>query len=105
MLTRQIRALSEKLLPCTADNLHWLLSEDETGRRYVTVFNNEGNRRSSRNGDNLIREADASAVLTFRTPAQPEILRTGSNGAKLECMDGNRWRLQVPAAGFAILRY
>lgn len=105
MLTRQIRALSEKLLPCTADNLHWLLSEDETGRRYVTVFNNEGNRRSSQNGDNLIREADAFAVLTFCTPAKPEIFRTGGEGVTLQRVDAQRWRLQVPAAGFAILRY
>lgn len=104
-LARQIDALSTKLLPCTADNLHWLLSEDGRGCRYVTVFNNEGNRRSIHNGDNLIREADATTVLTFREAAQPEIIRTGSEGVTLQHMDGNRWRLFIPAASFAIVRY
>lgn len=104
-LTRQIRDLSEKLLPCTSDNLHWLLSEDEKGRRYVTVFNNEGNRRSIHNGDNLIPEADASTVLTFHGPAKPEIFRAGGEGVTLQRLDEHRWRLHIPAAGFAILRY
>ena len=104
-LTRQIYALSAKLLPCTADNLHWLLSEDEKGQRYVTVFNNEGNRRSIHNGDNLIPEADAATVLTFHSPAKPEIFRAGGEGVTLQQLEDHRWRLHVPAAGFAILRY
>jgi hypothetical protein len=104
-LARQIDTLAEKILPCTADNLHWLLSEDEKGCRYITVFNNEGNRRSIHNGDNLIREANGTTVLTFREAAKPEVIRTGSEGVTLRRMDDDHWQLAVPAASFAILRY
>lgn len=105
LLARQIDSLSKKILPCTADNLHWLLSQDDKGCRYVTVFNNEGNRRSIHNGDNLIREADAATTLTFWEATQPKIIQTGSEGVLLECLDSKRWRLTVPAASFAILQY
>lgn len=104
-LARQIRALSTQILPCTADNLHWLLSEGGNGQRYLTVFNNEGNRRSIHNGDNLIREADGSATLTFREESRPECLIRSDETVKLEKIDAHRWQLSVPAAGFAILRY
>ena len=104
-LALQIDSLSKKILPCTADNLHWLLSEDNNGCRYITVFNNEGNRRSIHNGDNLIREADSTTTLTFRETAQPKIIQTGSEGILLERIDSNHWRLTVPAASFAILQY
>ena len=104
-LTRQIYALSAKCLPCTADNLHWLLSDSDAGQRYITVFNNEGNRRSIHNGDNLIPEANSATILSFREPAQPECVIRGNGAVKLEQIDPCHWRLSVPAASFAILRY
>ena len=101
----KINRLSKEILPCTVDSLHWLISKDEKGRRFLSVFNNEGNERSVRRGDVLRREADARVRMSFREPAEPKVFKAGSGKIKLTRENDRTWRLEVPAADFAILEF
>ena len=103
-LERTLRRL-EELLPCRVDGLHWLLSRDENGGRYVSVFNNEGNTRSAKTGDTLDPAADADVRITLREPGQPALIKTSSEAVTLKQLSETAWELHVPAAGFAILKY
>ena len=94
----------EETLPCRVDSLHWLLSEDEAGDSYVSVFNNEGNTRSVRHGDSLDPAADGVVRVTLREPGQLQLIK-GSSAVSLERLSDTLWEVAVPAAGFAIFKY
>ena len=95
----------EEALPCRVDGLHWLLSEDAEGGRYVSVFNNEGNTRSVKNGDTLDRAADAAVRVTLREPGDLRPVKESSGEVTWKRLDETHWEVQVPAAGFVILKY
>ena len=95
----------EEELPCRVDGLHWLLSEDAEGGRYVSVFNNEGNTRSVKNGDTLDRAADAAVRVTLREPGDLRPVKESSGEVTWKRLDETHWEVQVPAAGFVILKY
>ncbi|MBQ9739732.1 MAG: hypothetical protein IJV91_02220, partial [Kiritimatiellae bacterium] len=101
----KINRLSKEILPCTVDSLHWLISKDERGRRFLSVFNNEGNERSVRRGDVLRKEADACVRISFRESVEPKVFKAGSEKIKLTRENDRIWRLEVPAADFAILEF
>lgn len=100
-----INATSKEVLPCIADSLHWLLSRDENGNHFVSVFNNEGNHRSVVTGDTLNPEANARVKLTFKKNAQPEIVKASSADVKISRHDDKTFCVDIPAAGFVILKY
>jgi len=95
----------EEGLPCRVDGLHWLLSEDDKGRRFVSVFNNEGNTRSVRHGDEIDHRADAEVTLTLQQPGELKCIKASSDAVKAQTADGKLWHVGVPAAGFAIFEY
>lgn len=93
-------------MPCTVDALHWLVSTDENGKRYLSVFNNAGNERDIRKGDLVHSEADRTVTVRFREEAVPELLVQGTVGSvALSRIDALSYRLTVPAASFAILSF
>ena len=104
-LTAEINRLAAEELPCTADSLHWLISTDEQGRRFLSVFNNEGNERSARFGDVLCREADAKVKVTFKEAAQLSMFKASCDAVRVEQADEKTYYVEVPAAGFAILQF
>lgn len=53
-------------MPCTLDDLCWLVSEDDKGRRFLSVFNNEGNKRSITEGNIIHKEADRKVKITLK---------------------------------------
>lgn len=105
LLEAEINACAEAELPCTADSLHWILSHDESGRRFISIFNNEGNRRSITNGDNLLPEADATVKLTFKESHTLHIVKASSEKVRISKNDEKTFLIDVPATGFAILEY
>ncbi len=88
-----------------ADSLLWLLSEDENGHRFVSVFNNEGNNRNLITGDELIREADACVTLSFKEPCELRCIKHGAEGISIYKKDEQTYLIDISAAGFAILEY
>lgn len=104
-LAHNINAEAKRILPCVADSLHWLLSTDECGRRFVSVFNNEGNNRNLKTGDDLIREADADVVLSFKEKCDLKCVKHGVDGVSIAKKDDKTYIVSIPAAGFAIFEY
>ena len=101
-----LRKRIQEILPCTADALHWLVSTDEKGKRYLSVFHNAGNERDIRKGDILHSEADRTVTVCFREEVSPEVVAQGTNGSvSLSRRDGFTYHLTVPAASFAILSF
>lgn len=104
-LARQVEALTAQILPVSVDGLHWLVSTAEDGRRFLSIFNNEGNRRTSRDGDVIDHAADRRVHVTFRTSHDLRIFRGDREKLALARLDKDRYQLTVPAADFAILEF
>ena len=104
-LGKQIRDRAAEILPITVDSLHWLLSEDESGR-YLTVFNNEGNNRTLAEGDH-VDHAAADATTTIRTKPGVElsVLYASSPDTKLEKVSDGEYKLFLPATDLVIFNY
>ena len=104
-LERDIRVLTDEVMPVTVDKLHWIVSKDADGRRFVSIFNNEGNVRDSKIGDTLIREADARVKVSFKNATDLKAIKLSSPDIKIEKKDDTTYFVNVPAAGFAIFEY
>jgi hypothetical protein len=104
-MVEQVRTLSYRVMPCTVDGLHWLVSDGEDGRRYLSIFNNEGNTRDLELGDVIDHRADRRVKVTFKEDVEVRIVRSFSDGVKLERVDAKNWYVTVPAAEMVILSY
>ncbi len=104
-LENDLHLIAKRILPCYVDSLMWLLSTDSDGRRYVSIFNNEGNERSVKFGDVIRHEADATVTLTFNQPAKPVVAKASSDQIKIDKVDDCLYKIQVPATEFVILEY
>jgi len=105
-LEHAVHQREKELLPAVADSLHWLLSEDSEGRRYLTLFNNEGNERSIKRGDTVRHEADACVRLTFRDPVEEiSVIKRSSSEIGVEKKDAHTYFVNLPATEFIIFAY
>lgn len=104
-LERDAKALIPQVLPCYADDLCWLVSTDDAGDRYLSVFNNEGNERSTEQGDTLHAEADRTVTVTFKENVSLSIVKEGNRSISIQRLDKNRYAVTIPAAGFVVLRF
>ena len=104
-LEYRIHELEHECLPCTVDGLHWLISTDENGVRYLTLFNNEGNKRDDRLGDIIDRNAGRTVKVIFCEECSPKKIQGSDVGFKIEQEDPKTFRITVPAAGFAVLTF
>ena len=104
-LELDVNALAKEILPVTVDFLHWLISKDKEGRRFLTIFNNEGNYRSNLKGDSIIREADRAVTLSFKESTALKVIKTGSYDVEIEKLDDKTYRVMVPATRFVIFEF
>ena len=104
-LEQKINELIKTVMPLWVDGLHWLVSTDENGTRYLSIFNNEGNERSLEKGDIIHHEADRAVNVTFNTAANLNVLKEGYAKADVEKLDDNKYRVNVPAASFVIFTF
>ena len=105
-LEAMMPALIKETMPCYVDALHWLVSTDENGKRYLSIFNNAGNERDIKQGDLIIREADRTVTVTFKEPVTPEKLVEGVNmPVEIQRVDDKTFKVHVPATGFVILTF
>ena len=88
-------------LPCTVDGLHWMVNECESGGYYLTVFNNIGIERTVAKGEIKLPEGERSARVCFKNGAVPTMLE----GDGTLIVDGDDYRLTLPAGGFAFIRF
>ena len=104
-MTAKVKALAPQLMPVIVDGLHWLVSVGEDGKRYLTIFNNEGNERSLDLGDVIDHKADRRVKVTFKEKPQLEIVRSFCDGVKVERIDDKNWYVTVPGAEMVILSF
>ncbi|MBE6662475.1 MAG: hypothetical protein E7606_04245 [Ruminococcaceae bacterium] len=98
--------LIKETLPCYVDALHWLVSTDENGKRYLSIFNNSGNERDIKQGDIIHHEADRTVTVTFKEAVTPEKLVEGVNmPVDIQKIDDKTYKVNVPATSFVILNF
>ena len=103
-LARKVNEEACKVLPVTVSGLHWVLSDGE-GKRYLTIFNNEGNNRTLELGDDVMHEADMTVAVKFNIPNSFKCVKCGTDKVKIEKKDDNTYFVTIPAAGFGIFEY
>ena len=104
-LEHDIKARSEEIMPVTVDGLHWLVSKDNEGKRFLSIFNNEGNYRARPVGDTVDRKADRRVKVSFKESANLNPIKLCSEDVKIERIDDKNYFVTVPAAGFVIFEY
>lgn len=100
-----LQRLIPEIMPCHVDALCWLVSTDENGRQFLSIFNNEGNTRSYDRGDVVDHDADRTVTVTFKEPVNLKVIREGYAPAEISKKDDLTWVVMVPAASFAILEF
>ncbi len=101
----ELKTLIKEVMPCYVDGLHWLVSYDENGKRFLTIFNNEGNTRSHEYGDIIDHKADAVVTLTFKDTTVPKIVKENPNTIRLKKIDDKTYSVKVLATGFGIIEF
>lgn len=101
----QVNKLAPEVMPVTVDGLHWIASNGENGKRYLSIFNNEGNERSLEFGDVIDHNADRRVKVTFKEKNQLDIVKSFSDGVKVEKIDDKNWYVTVPATELVIFSY
>lgn len=105
-LTAQLPELIKETMPCYVDALHWLVSTDENGVRYLSIFNNAGNERDIEHGDIIHHEADRTVTVTFQEPVTPEKRIEAENiPVTILRVDEKTYKIHIPATGFAIFTF
>ncbi len=104
-LAETIHTLEKEVLPCSVDCMHWLVSTDAKGNRYLSIFNNEGNERSLEKGDTILEGVNTTAKVTFHVPANLDLVHASGAGASAQKTADNTYCVEVPAAGFAIFKF
>ena len=104
-LTRRLDALIASIMPVSVDGLHWMVSTDDKGRRFLSVFNNEGNQRSSALGDVIDHSFDQKITITLNVPGQLRIFKDAREDLRLEKTGENTYTATVSAADFAVFEF
>ncbi len=104
-LEHDIKVRAKEIMPVTVDGLHWLVSNNADGRRYLSIFNNEGNYRARPVGDSIDKNADRRVKVTFKDNANLNAIKLCSDDVTIERIDDKNYYVTVPAAGFAIFEY
>lgn len=104
-LTRQLDALIAKTMPVWVDGLHWLVSTDEKGRRFLSIFNNEGNMRTSEFGDVIDPEATKTVTISAREKLNLRVYKPSREEAQITRLNGKQFSITLSGADFIILEY
>ena len=100
-LKAELDRLVPKVMPVFVDGLHWLVSVGSDGRRYLSIFNNEGNERSSDKGDEINHAYDKRVTVTLKD-GELSVFKPANGKMDLERIDDKTFRVTIPAADFAI---
>ncbi len=101
-----IPTLTRQSLDCYVDGLLWLVSADENGKRYLSIFNNAGNKRDAVMGDSIIKEATRCVTVTFKEAAALKKIVEGVDmPVDILRVDGKTYKVSVPATGFVIFEF
>lgn len=103
-LEEQLQSLIKETMPCYVDDLCWLVSTDENGQNYLTIFNNEGNQRTVENGDVIDERATKTVNVEFKKDVNLELYRKGQE-VKVEKIDNKKYKITISGAGFGLFKF
>ncbi len=104
-LTHEMDKLITKVMPVWVDGLHWLVSTDNKGRRFLSIFNNEGNTRTTEFGDVIDPKATKKVTISSREPLNLSIFKTSREDPQLTRLDERNYCVTLVGADFMILEY
>lgn len=104
-LTREIDTLIPQVMPVWVDGLHWLVSTDDKDRRFLSIFNNEGNKRTTQLGDVIDPKATRQVKICSREPLNLRIYKDSRENSHLTKVDENTYCITVAGADFIILEF
>ncbi len=104
-LEQQLKKLAAQVMPCYVDGLHWLVSTDENGKKYLTIFNNEGNLRYHDRGNVLDHDMDKWVNVSFKEAPQLKVVASSGDDVAVVKGEGNTCRVFVPATGLVVLEF
>lgn len=96
--------LIPEVMPVYVDGLHWLVSRGEDGTRYLAIFNNEGNERTTEKGDTVNHAYDRRVTVTLKD-GNLSVFKNAMGETDIERVDEKTYRVTVPAADFIIFTY
>ena len=91
-------------MPCYVDDLCCLVSTDENGQNYLTIFNNEGNQRTVENGDVIDERATKTVNVEFKKDVNLELYRKAQD-VKVEKIDNKKYKITISGAGFGLFKF
>ena len=103
-LKAELDRLIPEVMPVFVDGLHWLVSLGADGTRYLTVFNNEGNERTTEKGDTVNHAYDKRVTVTLKDGSL-SVFKSAMGNMNIERADDKTYRVTIPAADFAIFTY
>lgn len=104
-LGQEIERLARGVMPVYVDGLHWLVSTDEKGRNFLTIFNNEGNERDITAGDIIHSEADKKVKVEFKNATELKVNHEAVKKAEIKKVDDKTYNVVVPAAGYVVFEF
>ena len=104
-LALNVERLIEEIMPVSVEGLCWLVSEDDKNKRYLSIFNNEGNDRTNEKGDELHAQADQTVRIRFKDPVTPSVVKEGNRTIKLQKVDERTYLAEIPATGVVVLEF
>lgn len=102
-LDAQLRTLIPETMPASVSDLCWLVSTDENGKQYLSIFNNEGNTRTREHGDVIDHAADRVVEVKLKNPTELKVVKEGNGSCDIERIDETTYKIMVPATDFIIL--
>ena len=97
--------LIAEVMPVFVSDLCWLVSTDETGKQYLSIFNNEGNTRTHEHGDVIDHAADRVVDVSFKNPTDIKVIKEGNFSSEITKTSETTYKIKVPATGFIILAF
>lgn len=104
-LEAEIKTLIPEVMPVTVSDLCWLVSKDENGRRFLSIFNNDGNMRTIEKGDVIDKDADRTVEVKFKEAADIKVIREGNFPCEITKVDELTYKVKVPATAFVIFEF
>ena len=104
-LKAELDKLIPTVMPVYVDGLHWLVSSDDQGRRFLAIFNNEGNLRTSAKGDEINRDYDEKVKITLNVPGKLEIFKSAREDIALQKADDSTYYATIAACDFVIFTF
>lgn len=99
-----IDELTKQIMPVFVEGLPWLVSINDKGERFLSIFNNEGNERDLEKGDIIHSEADKKVKVTFKNDANLSVVSAPVK-IDIERVNEKTFNIIIPAARYAIIKF